>query len=222
MGGHVDIEREKRAAAGAAAALVAEGSVIGLGTGTTVAYLLSALAARGLDVRCVATSPETEQRASAAGLNVIAFDGIAQLDLALDGADQVDPDGWLVKGAGGAHTRERIVAAAAGRFVVIVSSNKLVDSLAPPVPLELVRFGLTATLRALGDTEVRDAPPSPDDGLIADYRGPVGDPGELAERLSQTPGVVSHGLFEPALVSEILIGRGDHVERRVIARQPQR
>jgi ribose 5-phosphate isomerase A len=222
VGGHVDIEREKRAAADAAAALVDDGMLVGLGTGTTVAYLLPVLAARDLEIRCVATSPGTEQRARAAGLRVIAFEGTARLDLAIDGADQVDPNGWLVKGAGGAQTRERIVAAAADRFVVIVSSNKLVEALAPPVPLELLAFGLAATLRAVGEVELRNAPPSPDGGVIADYRGPVGDPGELAERLAHTPGVVSHGLFEPALVSDVLIARGDEVERRAIGRRPQR
>jgi ribose 5-phosphate isomerase A len=163
-----DAEREKRAAAEAAAELVEDGMVVGLGTGSTVAHLLPALAARELAIRCVATSPATERAARELGLQVDAFDGIDRLDIAIDGADQVAPDGWLVKGGGGAHLREKIVAAAAERFVVVVDSGKPVDEISPPVPLELLSYGLKATLRALGATELRDAPPSPDGGLIAD------------------------------------------------------
>ena len=111
-----------------------------------------------------------------------------------------------MKGGGGAHTREKIVACAAERFVVIVSSDKLVDALRPPVPLELLRFGAAATMRALGETTLRDVTPSPDGGLIADYLGDVGDPAELASRLAATPGVVEHGLFSPDLVSDVILG----------------
>ena len=201
------IQDEKRAAAEMAAALVRDGMTVGLGTGTTVAFLLPALAERGLEsIRCVATSPETETRARELGLPVEPFDSLDQLDIAIDGADQVDPAGWLVKGGGGAHTREKIVAAAADRFVVIVSSDKQVKRIAPPVPLELVPYGIPATLRGLGHTKVRDVPLSPDGGVIADYVGPVGDPAELAARLAGTPGVVEHGLFPPRMVSDVIIG----------------
>jgi ribose 5-phosphate isomerase A len=206
-------ESEKQAAAEAAAALVEDGMTVGLGTGSTVAYLLTVLAARRPDFRCVATSPQTEQAAGELGLPLEAFDGIDRLDLTIDGADQVDPAGWLVKGGGAAHTREKIAAAASDRFVVIVSSDKLVETIAPPIPLELLAFGVDATLRALGPAELRDVPVSPDGGVIADYLGPVDDPAELADRLAGTPGVVEHGLFPPALVSEILVGRENRVER---------
>ena len=188
---------------------------VGLGTGSTVAHLLPALAARGLDLRCVATSPATERAALALGLRVEPFEGLDRLDVAIDGADQVDPAGWLVKGGGGAHTREKIVAAAAERFVVIASSDKLVESLSPPVPVELLAYGVAATMRGLAPIELRDVPPSPDGGLIADYRGRVGDPAELAARLAATPGLVEHGLFAPELVSEILVARDGEVERLV-------
>jgi ribose 5-phosphate isomerase A len=208
-----DTEREKRAAAEEAARLVEDGMAVGLGTGTTVAYLFPALAARGLNLRCVATSPQTDHAARDVGLLVEPFESLDRLDLAIDGADQVDPAGWLVKGGGSAHTREKIVAAAADRFVVIVSSDKVVEALAPPVPLELLPFGLHATLRALGPVELRDVPPSPDGGVIADYVGPVDDPGELADRLAAMPGVVEHGLFPPSLVSEVLVGRDGRVDR---------
>jgi len=206
-------ESEKQAVAEAAAALVEDGMRVGLGTGSTVAYLLAALAERRPDVRCIATSPRTEEAARELGLSVEPFEGIDRLDLMIDGADQVDPTGWLVKGGGAAHTREKIAAAASDRFVVVVSSDKLVEAITPPIPLELLTFGVDATLRALGLAELRDVPPSPDGGVIADYLGPVEDPGEVADRLAATPGVVEHGLFPPELVSEILVGRDGQVER---------
>jgi ribose 5-phosphate isomerase A len=211
-------EREKRLAAEAAAELVEDGQLVGLGTGSTVAYLLPALAARGVDVRCVSTSPATERQARELGLRVESFGGTgapARLDIAIDGADEVAPSGWLVKGGGGAHTREKAVAAAAARFVVIVSSEKLVERLTGPVPLELLEFGLAATLERLGEARLREAPLSPDGGVIADFTGELDDPAELSARLSGTIGVVEHGLFAPELVSEILAGRGDGVERVV-------
>jgi ribose 5-phosphate isomerase A len=209
------ISSEKRAAATAAAALVEDGMRVGLGTGSTVAYLLPAIAARGCaGLRCVATSPATETAARALGLTVEALDEVGELDVAIDGADQIDPRGWLVKGGGGAHTREKIVAAAARRFVVIASANKAVPELSSPVPLELVPFGVGRTLLSLDPARLRDVAPSPDGGLIADYLGPVGDPGELSARLSATPGVVEHGLFAPEMVSLILIAGEGTVERR--------
>ena len=213
-----DVEHEKRVAAEAAAALVPDGSVVGLGTGSTVAYLLPALAARGLSLHCVATSPRTEAAARELGIDVQPFEGVARLDIAIDGADQVSPDGWLVKGGGGAHTREKIVAAAADRFVVIASSNKAVDALEPPIPLELLAFGLDATLAELGDTELRGGDRSPDGGVIADYRGAVDDPTALSAHFDAWPGVVSHGLFPPEMIADVLIARGDEVEHRVLTR----
>jgi ribose 5-phosphate isomerase A len=210
-----DAEGEKRVAAESAAALVEDGSLVGLGTGSTVAHLLPALAERGLDIRCVATSPATERKARELGLDVEPFENLERLDVAIDGADQVDPGGWLVKGGGAAHTREKVVACAAERFVVIVSSDKVFDELRPPVPVELLAYGLAATLRELEHVRVReDTPPSPDGGVIADWYGPVDDPGELAARLSAQAGVVEHGLFAPALVSDVLIGRDGDVEHR--------
>jgi ribose 5-phosphate isomerase A len=175
------IQDEKRAAAELAAGLVEDGMTVGLGTGSTVACLLPALAERGLEqIRCIATSPETEASARELGLPVEPFDDLERLDIAIDGADQVDRAGWLVKGGGGAHTREKIVAAAADRFVVIASSDKEVKRIAPPVPLELVPYGVGATLRLLRHATLRDVPPSPDGGVIADYVGRVGDPAERA------------------------------------------
>ena len=210
----IDLEREKRIAAEAAAALVEDGMTVGLGTGSTVAHFLPALAVRRLELRCVATSTRTEEYARDLGLAVEPFERPDRLDLAVDGADQISPDRWLVKGGGAAHTREKIVAAAAERFIVIASSDKLVEQLRPPVPLEILPFGAAATLRALAPAALRDASRTPDGGLLADYLGPIDDPDALAARLAATPGVVEHGLFPPRFVSEILVGRGSDVERR--------
>jgi ribose 5-phosphate isomerase A len=207
------IEREKQVAAEAAADLVEDGMTVGLGTGSTVAFLLPALARRALDIRCAATSPRTEHAARELGLKVEAPQDIERFDVAIDGADQIAPDGWLVKGGGAAHTREKIVAAAADRFAVIADSSKLVDALHDPIPLELLRFGLRATMRRIAPASLRDVPLSPDGGVIADYQGPVTDPAALAAWLASTPGVVEHGLFPPEMVATVLVGRGRSVDR---------
>jgi ribose 5-phosphate isomerase A len=164
----------------------------------------------------VPTAAPTADAATAHGLHVVDFaspDAPARLDIAIDGADQVDPAGWLVKGGGGAHTREKAVAAAADRFVVIVSANKLVERLTAPIPLELARFGLASTLARLRTVQLRDAPLSPDGGVIADYVVEFDDPAALAARLSAEPGVIEHGLFPAEMVAEVVVGRGDRVER---------
>ncbi len=202
------MDDEKRIVAEAAAELVEDGMTVGLGTGSTVAHLLPAIAARGLSgIRCVATSIATEEQARELGIPVEEFSQLERLDIAIDGTDQVTPDGWLIKGGGGAHLREKIVAAAAERFVVIADSSKPVESLSGPVPLELFAFGLASTLARLGPgIERRDVPRSPDGGVIADYRGEVGDPAALAARLEADPGVAAHGLFAPDMVSAVLVG----------------
>ena len=147
-----------------------------------------------------ATLPETEQAARDLGLRVEPFELLDRLDLAIDGADQVSPDGWLVKGGGAAQTREKIVAAAADRFVVIVASEKFVERLSPPVPLELFAFGFG---HASAPGRRHPARHGTDPGRRANrrLRGRIGDPAKLAARLDAEPGVVSHGLFAPSLVS---------------------
>jgi ribose 5-phosphate isomerase A len=214
----MSVEVEKQAAARAAAALVEDGMRVGLGTGSTVRYLLPALVERQLTLRCVATSVATEVLGGELGLQIEPFESLDALDIAIDGADQVAPDGWTIKGGGGAHTREKIVARASARFVVIVSADKVVDALGPPVPLELLHFGMPATLRAIGAAQVRaGAPPSPDGGVIADYQGPFDDPEALAARLDAIPGVIEHGLFPAQMVTDVLVARDEDVEHRRIA-----
>ncbi|HEX8103689.1 MAG TPA: ribose 5-phosphate isomerase A [Solirubrobacteraceae bacterium] len=205
--GESQSDREKAAAGEAAAELVEAGMRVGLGTGSTVERFLPALARRApRDIRCVATSAATEAQAAALGLPVEPFETLERLDIAIDGADEVDPDGWLIKGGGGALLREKVVAAAAERFVVLVSAEKLVPRLRRALPLELLAFGLAATLAELGSATLRaGAPPSPDGGRIADLAVPLDDPAALARRLDAIPGVVGHGLFPPAMVAELFV-----------------
>jgi ribose 5-phosphate isomerase A len=201
-------DQQMREAAQAAVLLIEPGMRVGLGTGRTVAWLLRALAERRLTgLRCVATSPDTERAASDLGIEVEPFDSLDRLDIAIDGADQVANDRWAIKGGHGAHLREKIVAAAADRFVVIVSAEKLVEALHPPVPLELEQFGLQATVRSLHHARLRaGAPVTPDGGVLADYHGPIADPAALASQLDQTPGVAGHGLFAAALIDDVIVG----------------
>ena len=225
------IEDEKRAAAEAAALLVEAGMTVGLGTGSTVAYLLAALGRRGLTIRCVATSPRTELEALRCGLRVEPFgegtpaidchdclDRLDRLDIAIDGADQIDPTGWLVKGGGGAHTREKIVAAAADRFVVIADSSKPVDALHGRIPVELLAFGIASTRHRCPEIRLRDGPRSPDGGIIGDWDGDLTDLIAAAAALAAIPGIVGNGLFPASMVHDVLIARGTGIEHRAITR----
>src|SRR6202012_2729972 len=209
----MSIEREKQVAAEAAAELVENGMTVGLGTGSTVAYLLPALAKRSLDIVCAATSPRTEHTARELGLRIEDVTSIDRFDITIDGADQIAPDGWLINGGAGPHPGEKIVAGAAARFLVIPDSSKPVPALHAPVPLELLSFGLRATMRRVGPAALRDVPLSPDGGVIADYPGPAEARAARAARLSATPGVVAHGLFPPQLVAMVLVGRGESADR---------
>ena len=198
---------EKRLAAEAAAELVESGMTVGLGTGSTVAHLLPAVARRGLtDLRCVATSVAgevTTQRRSVRPRRARAGRRWATVE------PVPSPTVMPLSTS----------SAAADRFVVIADSSKPVEKLTWPVPLELFAFGLASTLARLGDdvTLRPDTRPSPDGGLIADYRGPgLDDPAALAARLEADPGVAAQGLFPPSLVSAVFIARGTEVERRTI------
>jgi ribose 5-phosphate isomerase A len=213
----VDVAAEENAAGELAAELVEDGMWVGLGTGSTVAHLLPAIARRKRAIRCVATSPQTEQAARRLGIDVEPFVNLDRLDLAIDGADQIAPDGWLMKGGGAAHTREKLVAITAERFVVIADSSKPVSHLHGPVPVELLGFGLGSTLRRLGTVSLRDVPVSPDGGIIADFTGPLDDPETVASWLSGIPGVVEHGLFPPEMVTMALVGHGTEVETLTFA-----
>lgn len=212
----MDGEGAKRAAGERAAGLVAEGMTVGLGTGTTTRWFIEALGRRvreGLRVHAVPTSVATATRAAREGIDLVEL-GPDPIDLAVDGADEVDPQLRMIKGRGGALVREKVVAAAARRFVVIVDESKLVDRLQGSVPVELLPFGVDATLtalRALGPVELRQtasgAPLQSDNhNLLADCTiADIPDPVALAARLDSIPGVMGHGLFV-GLASSVLVG----------------
>jgi ribose 5-phosphate isomerase A len=204
----------KRAAAARAADLLRSGMRLGLGTGSTARHFVDIVGERvrdGLDVVAVPTSEATRRQAEGLGIRLTSLDETPELDLAVDGADEIDPELRLIKGGGGAHLREKIVAHAAARFVVIADESKLVDRLGRfPLPIEVVPFGLGATARAIataireagdeGALQLRRAGEAPfvtDGGhWILDARlGRIADPDGLARRLDALPGVVEHGLF---------------------------
>ena len=230
-----DADAAKQAAAEAAAALVADGMTLGLGTGSTTAFAIEAIGRRvrdeGLRVRGVPTSFAAERLAQRYGIPVVGFgdldlDGLAPgarpLDLALDGADEVAPGLALIKGRGAAQTREKVVAAHAERFVVLADPSKCVERLGArmPVPVEVVPMAMPVVareVRALGgaptlrEGERKDGPVVTDQGLwILDARfdGGIEDPGALATELSLLPGVLDHGLFL-GLATDAFVGHPD-------------
>ena len=213
-----DVARE--AAAAAAIERVVPGMTIGLGSGRAVWKVVEALGARKLDIRAAAASVRTEELAGEVGIELVDLDTAAPLDLAIDGADEIDPQLGLIKGAGGALLREKLVIASARHFVVVAETDKKVERLGQthPVPVEVVRFGWRATQGRLLDgivssAELRLAGDSPyvtDEGhVILDCAVPAeGSIEELAAALKATVGVVEHGLFI-GLASEVLLGRPD-------------
>jgi ribose 5-phosphate isomerase A len=205
----------KKAAGRFAARLVEDGMRVGLGTGSTAHWLIVALAERRLDVTCTATSLRSEQVARELGLTVLTPDEIGELDLAIDGADEIDPELNLVKGGGGAHLREKIVAQMATRFVVIADESKLVDRLgAFGLPLEVLDFApavASARVRALGATSVTTRDQRSDNGnLLMDAHFPsIDDPAALARALEEIPGIIEHGLFLGDMVERVVVAGAD-------------
>jgi ribose 5-phosphate isomerase A len=204
----------KRRAAEAALAFVEGGMRLGLGSGSTAEHFVRLLGQRvagGLKVAGVPTSGRTEALAKQAGVPLAAFDGMTELDLAVDGADEIGPSLALIKGGGGALLREKIVASASHRMIVIADASKRVQQLgAFPLPIEVVVFGRSATARAVekaagalgltGDIKlrIREGVPFVTDGgnhLLDASFGRIPDPEALASRLAGIPGVVEHGLF---------------------------
>lgn len=211
-------DRAKRAAGEAAAQLVEPGMRLGLGTGTTVARLLDALAARQVDVAGVPTSEATAERCRELGIGLLDPGDVDLLDLCIDGADELTADLTLTKGGGGALLREKVVAAMSDRMVVIATPDKQVEHLGDtyPLPVEVVPFALHPVrrrLEALGfEPDLRhDGRQATDNGnVILDCYLPGGieDPAAMAPTLSQIPGVAEHGLFV-GLADRALLGRPD-------------
>ncbi len=202
------MDTDKRLAAEAAVAEIRDGMLVGLGTGSTVRFAIDALVARlrdGLRVEAVATSLASAAQASAGGLAVRDFADVARVDLTIDGADEIDAAFFAIKGAGGAMLREKIVAAASARMVVIADAAKQVGAIgAAAVPVEVLPFArafVAARLAGLGATpalRTRDgAPYVTDNGnLVLDCRFPaLPDPRALAVQIDAIPGALGHGLF---------------------------
>ncbi len=220
-----DHESMKRAAAEAAVEMVEDGMIVGIGTGSTAAYAITALGEAveaGLEITGVPTSDAARYRAKTAGITISDLDMVDGIDLAIDGADQAC-EGTLIKGGGGAHTRERIVDAAADQFIAIVDERKVVDQLDAPIPLEVLPaarhlvqaavddLGGTATVRTSGST---DGPAYTERGMLlidADM-GMIEDASAVAKELDTLPGVIDHGLFI-GLADSLLVGTPDGVER---------
>ncbi|GAB3320286.1 ribose-5-phosphate isomerase RpiA [Haloplanus salinarum] len=217
----------KRRAGEHAADLVSDGDVVGLGTGSTAAHAIRALGRAvdaGLDVRGVATSYAARDLAREVGVPLADLDAVERIDVAIDGADQVSDDLALIKGGGAAHAREKVVDAAAERFVVVADPSKETATLDRPVPVEVLPDARATVRRAIRDhggtptlraAERKDGPVVTDNGnlvLDCDF-GPVTDPGSLATALAATPGVVAHGLFVD-MADEIHVGHADGVRVR--------
>ncbi|WP_251331190.1 ribose-5-phosphate isomerase RpiA [Haloplanus pelagicus] len=217
----------KRRAGEHAADLVTDGDVVGLGTGSTAAHAIRALgraADAGLDVRGVATSYASRDLAREVGIPHVDLAGVERIDVAIDGADQVSDDLDLIKGGGAAHAREKVIAAAAERCVVVVDPSKEAGTLGRPVPIEVLPDARVTVRRALRDlggeptlraAERKDGPVVTENGnLVFDCDfGSVTAPAALATDLAAVPGVVEHGLFV-GLADEVHVGHADGVRVR--------
>jgi ribose 5-phosphate isomerase A len=218
-------DREKEAAGRAAAKLVRDGDVVGLGTGSTAYFAVVALGERvkaGLKIIGIPTSIQTADLARAVGIRLTTLDEHPQIDITIDGADEVDPHLRLIKGGGGALLREKVVASASKKMIVIADSAKIVPVLGKfPLPVEIISFARTVVenkIVALGAspklrTRPDGSPYLTDNGnpILDCSFGTIADPPALALTLSNTPGIVEHGLFI-GLASVALVGRGDRVE----------
>jgi ribose 5-phosphate isomerase A len=211
----MDVEAQKRAAAARAVEFVRPGMRLGLGTGSTAKHFVDLLAERvrgGLDIVAVPTSEATRAQAERLGIALTTLEETPELDLTIDGADEIAPDLTLIKGGGGALLREKIVAAASAKMLVIADQSKWVTVLGRfPLPIEIAPFGAAATRDAVeaasaaagcpGPALLRKAPnghPFVTDGghwLLDAQLQRIGDPKTLAARLSAVPGVMEHGLF---------------------------
>jgi ribose 5-phosphate isomerase A len=217
-------DEQKRRAGEAAADAVADGTVVGLGTGSTAAHAIRAIGRQvtaGLDVRGVPTSYQSRRLAIDSGVPLTSLDEVTDVDLAIDGADQV-ADGQLIKGGGAAHAREKVVDASADRLVIVVDPSKRAEILSLPVPVEVLpdarplverRVGAIDGEPELRSAQRKDGPVVTDNGnlvLDCDF-GTIEDPASLATSIAEIPGVVAHGLFVD-LADALVVGTDDGVE----------
>lgn len=214
------IDEDKRAAAWAAVEEVRPGMLVGLGTGSTAAFAierLGELVRGGLDIGAVATSLRTEERARAAGIALLDFATIDSVDLTIDGADEIDGRLRAIKGAGGAMLREKIVAAASRRMIVIADASKRVERIGRArLPVEILPFGLAFAANRLAGlgarTEIRDGRSDQGNAIIDCFFPAMPHPSALASAISAIPGVLGHGLFLDE-VDCAYIGEGGRVIR---------
>jgi ribose 5-phosphate isomerase A len=217
-------DKAKEAAGRRAATFIQDGMKVGLGTGSTVHYTIVALGERHPDITCVATSERTAALATELKLKVVTPDQALRLDIAIDGADEVDARFNLIKGGGGAHTREKVVANMAARFLVVVDEAKLVETLgAFGLPLEVLPFapGVVAEqVRARGAARVTTRAARSDNGnLLMDAAFPrIADPITLATQLAAIPGLVEHGLFLAPMVERVIVAGAAGVRELVNAK----
>lgn len=204
-----------------AAAYVEDGMRVGLGTGSTVHFTIVALGERQPDIVCAATSERTRVLATELGLKVVPPDELLALDLAIDGADEVDARFNLIKGGGGAHLREKIIAGMARRFIVVADEAKVVETLgAFGLPLEVLPFApavVAEQVRALGAHAVTTRAARSDNGnLLMDAAfGRIDDPAGLAARLAAIPGLIEHGLFLAEMVERVVVAGAGGVRELV-------
>ena len=215
---------EKETAARAAVELVRDGQIVGLGTGSTAAYAVHFLGERvraGLRIRGISTSVKTKELAASLGIPLTTLEEFQQIDITIDGADEVDPELRLIKGGGGALLREKIVASVTRQFVVIADSSKQVASLGKfPVPVEVIPFAQTLVAKKIeglgASVKAREYaygnPFVTDEGhhILDCSFGEIADPEELAGELDRMPGVVEHGLFI-GMANVALIGKENQV-----------
>jgi ribose 5-phosphate isomerase A len=218
-------EAEKEAAGRAAAKLVSDGDIVGLGTGSTAYFAVIALGERvkaGLRIAGIPTSLQTADLARAVGIPLTTLDEHPEIDITMDGADEVDAQLNLIKGGGGALLREKVVASASRKMVVVVDSGKIVPVLGKfPLPVEVIGFARAVVekkIAALGAspklrTRADGSPYITDNGnqILDCSFGQIADTWALALALSNIPGIVEHGLFV-GLAKLVLVGRGDGVE----------
>ena len=214
----IDVEAQRQAAGEAAAAMVKDGMVIGYGTGRGATAALKALAARGAKVRGVPTSERTAQTCRELGLQLVSLDEAVQLDLVIDGADEVDPELQILKGGGGAHVREKLVALSARRRIIVMEASKLVPRLGATrgLPIEVVAFGWRATLARIAEVlpgaQRREGGLSDNGGVLIDAPLLVGaDLHAIDLSLKCIAGVVDHGLFLD-LRPTVVVGGPDGVQ----------
>jgi ribose 5-phosphate isomerase A len=217
----MNADRKKQLAAEAALAYVHDDEVIGIGTGSTVNHFIDALAARRVRIRgAVSSSESSTERLRKHGYEVLDLNATGDLDVYVDGADEADPKLRLIKGGGAALTREKIVAAASGRFVCIVDDSKLVDVLgAFPLPVEVIPMGrsyVSRALRALGGRpEYRVGVVTDNGNQIVDVHGlRIHDPVALEQTINQIAGVVTVGLFAHRPADVLIVG-GDEGVRTI-------